>query len=154
MDLGCGLGLTGVAAARRGAAVSMVDYDADALLFARFNVLQNLSPPAADRVTLALVDWRNEWGREMMDLVIGSDVVYERQQLVPLLRFLHQVVGPAGEAILAEPDREIGTSFLRITKDHGFAVEVTPATVERYGRTSTIRLLHLRRQADSMDESR
>ena len=48
LELGCGLGLSGIAAAAAGARVTMTDYDEDALLFARFNAALNLPDDFVD----------------------------------------------------------------------------------------------------------
>jgi SAM-dependent methyltransferase len=48
LEIGCGLGLAGVAAARAGAHVIFTDYEPDALKFARYNALKNLPPDSFD----------------------------------------------------------------------------------------------------------
>src|SRR5688572_13495466 len=55
LDLGCGMGLSGAAAAARGASVTFVDLEPAALLFARLN-----SIPFADRVRTRRLDWRTD----------------------------------------------------------------------------------------------
>ena len=70
LDLGCGLGLTGIAAAQAGAHVTMTDYDDDALLFARWNLRSNLTPSELSRVEVRKLDWRQPEGLGRFDMIL------------------------------------------------------------------------------------
>ena len=58
LDLGCGLGLTGIAAAAAGAEVLFTDYEEDALAFAEWNARTNLTAEAFARSSFRTADWR------------------------------------------------------------------------------------------------
>ena len=62
LELGCGLGLAGIAAAKAGAHVTLTDYDEDALMFARWNALTNLGASTAGRIRICSMDWRQAPG--------------------------------------------------------------------------------------------
>jgi predicted nicotinamide N-methyase len=81
IELGCGLGTTGIAAARRGWHVTFTDYDPEAVEFAGHNALRNGIP--AERVRAIHMDWRQPIA-ETFPWVLASDVLYERR-LHPLL---------------------------------------------------------------------
>ena len=81
IDLGCGLGTTGIAAALRGWHVTLTDYDPEAVEFAMHNAVRNGIP--ADRVRGIHMDWRQPIA-ETFAWVLASDVLYERR-LHPLL---------------------------------------------------------------------
>lgn len=142
LELGCGLGLAGIAAARAGANVTMTDYEEDALLFARYNVLSN---PAATLPSLVLFDWRAPVSLGLFDAIIGGDIVYERRNFAPVLAVIRSMLKPAGYAVLTDPDRGIGRDFLAFASSEGFHVETMSATVTRRGREATITRNLLRR---------
>src|SRR5437763_3954929 len=75
LDLGCGMGLAGTVAARLGMRVLFADREAPALLFARLNSL-----PDAARIRTRRLNWRTDRLPERFDLIIGADILYERQQ--------------------------------------------------------------------------
>ncbi len=91
LELGCGLGLAGIAAARAGATVTLTDIDPDALLFAAENTALNLEPGQRERVTISPMDWRAPGPQAQFDLVIGADIVYERRFFEPLLAMLSRM---------------------------------------------------------------
>jgi len=145
LDLGCGLGLTGIAAARRGASVVFADYEEDAVRFARWNARMNLRAADFARCAFRVADWREPGALESFDIVLGADIVYERRHFAPLLQSLHATVGDGGEAWLAEPDRALGSDFIALARADGWTVDVNEIMVERRGRSSCVRIALIRR---------
>jgi len=123
LELGCGLGLAGIAAARAGAEVTMTDFEPDALLFAAKNAARNLEPHQMARVTIREMDWRSPALDAKYDIVIGADILYERRFFAPLRTLLEQAVSPAGVVLLAEPDRAVGRAFFAEAAAAGWSVE-------------------------------
>ncbi len=74
IDLGCGLGLAGIAAALRGWHVTFTDYDPEAVQFAAHNAQRNAIPP--ERIRALFMDWRDPVA-ETFPWVLASDVLYE-----------------------------------------------------------------------------
>ena len=144
LDLGCGLGLTGVAAAAAGAHVLFTDYEEDALAFATWNAEENLAPDAFARCSFRVGDWRTPEEFGAFDLVLGADIVYERRNFVPLLACLRATVHPGGEAWLAEPDRTLGYDFFALARADRWHVDLEVRTIERRGRIATVRIACLR----------
>ncbi len=138
LEVGCGLGLAGIAAAKAGANVTMTDYEEEALMFAEVNVTANLSPEERARVALRHLDWRTPPSGEQYELVIGSDVVYERRNFAPLLALLRQVLVPGGYALLTEPGRRIGADFFAVAAAEGFTVSLSTADRCTEGGTITV----------------
>jgi predicted nicotinamide N-methyase len=107
VELGCGLGLPSLAAARAGADVLATDLEADALeLLQRSAALNDLE------VRTELVDWSEpeqlvELGP--FDLVLAADVLYERSSVAHLLSLLPRL---APEALIADPGRPASPAFL------------------------------------------
>ena len=109
LELGCGLGLVATAAARAGFAVTATDYYEDALLFARTNVWHNTGRAIATRH----VDWRDfpdDLGR--FDLVIASDVLYERAYAELVAAALDATIALGGRGLIADPGRVAAPAFV------------------------------------------
>ena len=143
LELGCGLGLAGIAAAQAGARVVMTDYEEDALEFARFNAATNLDAEELSRVTFRCMDWRNAEIRETFDIIMGADIAYERRNFEPLLSLARRSLRPGGAFLLTDPDRDIGRDFIRLAGSGGFSVSEQPLRVNHRGREVTVILSEL-----------
>jgi len=107
LELGCGLGVPSIAAARAGAEVLATDADPDALALLDRNAEANDAP-----LETALIKWSEADAlleRGPFDLVLASDVLYERTSVVPLLELLPRL---APEALIADPGRAPAEPFL------------------------------------------
>jgi len=110
LDLGCGLGVPGVQAAGLGAAVTFVDFEADALAFAKWNAAAQ--PGCEIPPTTQQVDWALGGVSGSFDLILLSDVTYHRNHHAPLRRQLASALADGGCVLHADPLRELSTSFL------------------------------------------
>jgi predicted nicotinamide N-methyase len=119
LELGCGLGLVGVAAALQGARVLCTDYEPDALAFARHNARCN----AARGIRFRLVDWRQPVLRRRYDYVLASDVIYEARNFGPLVALLQRFLARGGAAIFSEPGRPNAIPFFALLRQRGFIYE-------------------------------
>lgn len=109
VELGCGLGLPTLAAANAGFDVTATDYYEDALRFSRRNAVSNLGRDIATR----LVDWcafPDDLGR--FDLVLASDVLYERRYAPVVAQAVLRSLAPDGVALVADPGRAALEGFL------------------------------------------
>lgn len=107
VELGCGLALPSIAAARAGAEVLATDEAVEALALAERNADAN-----DVRLTTALADWSKPdelLSRGPFDVVLAADVLYERASVAPLLALLPRL---APEAWLADPGRPAAGVFL------------------------------------------
>jgi predicted nicotinamide N-methyase len=107
VELGCGLAVPSIAAARAGASVLATDVAPEALALARRNARAN-----GVRIETAAIDWakRGELARRgRFDLVLAADVLYERSAVAALLGLLPRL---ASEALLADPGRPAAGAFL------------------------------------------
>jgi predicted nicotinamide N-methyase len=138
LELGCGLGLAGIAAARAGARVTMTDYEVDALLFARYNAERNLEREQRARIEFALLDWRDPADLGRYDVIIAADVIYERRNFIPLLHLIDTSLAAGGVAHFADPDRSIGKSFRGEALSLGFTVAEHTSLVDIQGKTHSI----------------
>ena len=104
LDLGCGLGLTAMVGQGLGARVTAVDYEEEALRFARKNAATNGVPqPFWRRPAVAAGCMARVW---------GGDIMYEKRFVAPVLHFLDRALAPDGAAWVAEPGRTVYEAFL------------------------------------------
>jgi predicted nicotinamide N-methyase len=102
LELGCGVGLVATAAARAKFAVTATDYYTDALLFTSFNVARNSGREPVVRE----LDWRSvpaDLGR--FDVVVASDVLYEKHYPSLIADVIARALAPGGTALIADPGR-------------------------------------------------
>ncbi|MDG3007157.1 class I SAM-dependent methyltransferase [Paludisphaera mucosa] len=124
LELGCGLGLGGLAAMALGFRVSFSDYDPAAFGFIRRSVAENGFP--AERATTLLLDWR-EPPDARYPRIIAADVLYEKK-LVPLVAgVLARMLAPGGEALLTTPYRASAEAFPQAAAAVGLVSESEPA---------------------------
>jgi predicted nicotinamide N-methyase len=108
LEVGCGLGLAGVAALAVGLRVTFSDYDATATRFAAANARLN-GFTAFDTLQL---DWRYPPATLRARVVLASDLVYEMRNVEPLVGLIRQVLAPGGLCLLTDQDR-VPSHFLR-----------------------------------------
>ena len=114
LELGCGLGLPSVAAARGGARVVATDGAPDAVAYAAHNLALN-----GLRGDVAVADWHDAPALARggpFDLVLAADVLYLRRNVEQLLRLLPGLVAPDGEVWLADPGRNGAREFLAVAR--------------------------------------
>jgi predicted nicotinamide N-methyase len=107
VELGCGLGVPSLAAARAGAEVLATDTEPQAL-----ELLVRNAAASGVRIETARVEWGKPEElieRAPFDLVVGADVLYERPSVAQLLKLLPRL---APEAWIAEPGRPAAEPFL------------------------------------------
>ena len=107
VELGCGLAVPSLTAARAGAAVLATDECPEALELVERNAALN-----DVRIETAAVDWKTPGElitRAPFDLVLAADVLYERPSVAQLLSLLPRL---APEAWIADPGRTAGGVFV------------------------------------------
>ena len=118
VELGCGLAVPGIAAARADAVVLATDSDAEALELVAENARAN-----GVTVETAVVDWGEPdelISRGPFDLVLAADVLYERASVAVLLSLLPRL---APEVWLADPGRPPADAFLEEARRRHWGVE-------------------------------
>ncbi len=124
VELGCGLGLASIVAALGGARPLATDWSELAVRATADNARRN-----GVHVETAVVDWTQAEdlvARGPFELVLASDVLYEKRNVPVLLDLLPQLVGLGGEVWLADPGRAPAEAFLVQIAHEGFTVTSTP----------------------------
>lgn len=143
LELGCGIGLVSLAAARAGFRVLATDYYADALEFTAANARRH----GLNRLDTRLVDWRklpNDLGT--FDLVAASDVLYEQSQAGWIAAALAAALAPDGLGLLSDPGRRTAEAFVVECDRRGLAARPLErvATVDA-GTRLTVSVFEIRR---------
>ena len=116
LELGCGLGLVSIAATLAGARVTATDWSTEALRFTTDNAARN-----GVHIHTALVDWSAPdpiVSRAPWQLVLASDVLYERRNVAQMIDLLPRLVDETGEVWIADPGRQTSMDFLdRASRD-------------------------------------
>lgn len=144
VELGCGLGIVGLAGLANGLDLVFTDYVQEAVEAAIANAQRNGYPQARG----ALLDWRcpPDW---QVPLILAADVLYERQSHLPLLKTLTKLLTSDGEAWIGEPGRSVSQEFIELAVNHSFSVACCDASfrslpIDSY-KLNQFRLLRLTR---------
>ncbi|HYC01432.1 MAG TPA: methyltransferase domain-containing protein [Candidatus Limnocylindrales bacterium] len=143
LDLGCGLGLSGLAAARAGAEVVFADYLDEPLKF----VGATVDAGSIEGARVVRLDFTRDRLDERFDVILAADVVYEPSQYAPLAEFLAAHLADDGRILLTESLRADARIFLAGMKDLGFDDRVRPLWVHEEGRRERTWLHELQRRA-------
>jgi predicted nicotinamide N-methyase len=121
LELGCGLGLPAIVAAKLGAAVIASDFHPDAGGWCLANA-------AANGVALQFhpCDWQTPPAWEPFDLVLGSDLIYERRHIPALVACVDQLCAPHGLALLADPGRDGLPQLTDALQTRGWQINLIP----------------------------
>ena len=109
LDLGCGLGLTGIVAARKGGRVVFADKEPAALAFAAVNAQRN---DCRDWETRPL-DFTSDVLDQQFMLILGAEILYDRPTFPVLVTFLERHLAPHGRALLADAKTDQHEGVLR-----------------------------------------
>jgi predicted nicotinamide N-methyase len=101
LEVGCGLGLPGIAALSVGLRVTFSDCDATALRFASDNAQLN----GFDDFDTLQMDWRHPPTDRAFPLILASDLIYEIRNVAPLVALIKQMLQPDGVCLLTDQDR-------------------------------------------------
>lgn len=139
LELGCGLGLSGVAAGFLGGDVLMTDYLPAPLKLAELN--WRINHDAAPQCQI--LDWRNPDPAMASDILLASDVAYEARSFEPLIAAFKTLLKPSGKIILSEPGRQLAKTFTDSFEQAGFQAEVSVIPVEYRGMITKVRVYEM-----------
>ena len=123
LELGCGIGLASLVLARRGARITACDHHPLAEDFLRQNAELNGLPP----ITFLNAPWLGPnplLGR--YDLIIGSDLLYERDHAALLAGFIDHHANPDAQVLIADPGRGYVSPFSALLTAQGYVRTAQP----------------------------
>jgi len=128
LEIGAGLALASLVIHRRGGDITVTDWHPLTEDFLHQNLQSNgLGPLPYQAGNWALDDASGASGLGRFDLIIGSDVLYERQQPAQLARFIDQHASAEAEVIIVDPDRGNRSAFCREMAALGYGLTMAPA---------------------------
>lgn len=122
LEVGCGLALSSMVLKRRGADISASDYHPLAEAFLERNARCN----GLDPIAYLDLDWARPDPRHgPFDLIIGSDVLYERGHAALLAALLQKLAMPSAQIVISDSGRGQRASFTSALVDQGYAAHRT-----------------------------
>ncbi|MBI4214216.1 MAG: GNAT family N-acetyltransferase [Chloroflexi bacterium] len=142
LDLGCGLGACGFAAAHLGARVTFLDWEPRALEIVRASAREQDLPP--EMLEFVVADWRDPPALERFELIIGADLLYEKRNAEAVADFLSRYLQPGGQAWIVDPGRPYARLFPTQARIQGIHLTAREVLVPK-GRGPGITLLRMRK---------
>ncbi len=143
LELGCGLGLAGLAGVAAGLDVTFSEYDDAPLRFVARSLAANGFGP--ERARTARLDW-NDPPADWYGLILGADVLYERSHIEPIARLLGRLLAPGGRALFGGTYRIAAEAFPEALRPHGLRCTTEPLALrDPQGRPIDGTLWHVRR---------
>ena len=139
LEIGAGLGLPSIVAAKLGADVCVSDYLPEAVDFSRKNFEKNNL--TAD---FQILDWRTPDKSFAADIVLAADVAYEKRMFEYLPLAFKAFCKPNGTILLSEPNRGLAQFFLQNLHNQGFEVEKITIPVTLFNFEHTINVLKIK----------
>ncbi len=142
IELGCGIGVVGIAGLLAGIDVTFTDRVELAVATAVENARRN----GFAGVKAFALDWADPPPAKYTH-VLASDVLYDRELHLPLLHAVMALLGEGGECWIGDPGRSAAHSFLGLDALQGFDVKLfDSAARESSGiKTGAFRLFRLKR---------
>jgi predicted nicotinamide N-methyase len=120
LELGCGLGLSSLVLQHRRADITASDHHPLAESFLQHNAHLNHLPEVSYRdLPWEIAD--AQLGK--FDLIIGSDVLYERDHATLLTAVLQRHARPNAEVLITDPGRGNSAAFTRAMRVQGYTMD-------------------------------
>lgn len=118
LELGCGMALSSLLLNRRGGDITATDYHPEAGYFLQKNTRLNED----DDIPYFRADWdETRFDHGLFDLIIGSDVLYDRSKLPALARFIENHALSRCEVVVVDPGRKQQGRFNQQMSNYGFS---------------------------------
>jgi predicted nicotinamide N-methyase len=142
LEIGAGLGVVGIYAALLGHQVTISDINEDALQFARANAALN----NVRNLEVRKIDWNDFTFTETYDVIVGSEIVYDRKSYPALVQFLLRTLQPGGMIFLAK-NAELHAPAFFVELTQFFEFKQTTQTIHSDGESQQIVLYAIRPKA-------
>ncbi|RXI28590.1 class I SAM-dependent methyltransferase [Aliarcobacter trophiarum] len=120
LEVGCGIGLSSLILNKLDADITATDYHPEAESFLDINTELNND----DEIPFVRVDWNKIYSEKLgkFDLIIGSDLLYERDHVELLSSFINAHTKNKCTVILANPNRGHQAKFNKEMENYGFTL--------------------------------
>ena len=128
LEIGCGIALASLVLQRRATDITATDHHPAVGEFLAQNVVLNGGP----EIPFVRTGWDDpDCGMGQFDLIIGSDLLYERDHAAALSAFINRHARPTCDIVIVDPGRGSGGRFSRLMVGFGFtAGRGAPAPVD------------------------
>lgn len=117
LEVGCGIGLTSLMLNKRLADITATDYHPEVESF----LLENIELNGGKVIPFFRIGWADEEsGLGKFDLILGSDLLYERGHVELLSAFIQQHANPECEVVLVDPGRGYHARFSKTMVNLGY----------------------------------
>jgi len=117
LEVGCGIGLTSLMLNKRLADITATDYHPEVESF----LLENIELNDGKVIPFYRTGWADEdCGLGKFDLILGSDLLYERGHVELLSAFIQQHANPECEIVLVDPGRGYHARFSKRMVNLGY----------------------------------
>ncbi len=116
LELGCGLAIPSLVLGSCRISVTATDLHPDVPVF----LARNCSRNKIGSLQFQNIDWRVP-GEERWDIILASDVLYDKLQPAALLSFLNCQLADGGSILLADPGRPYWESFVKTMRLSGWS---------------------------------
>jgi 2-polyprenyl-3-methyl-5-hydroxy-6-metoxy-1,4-benzoquinol methylase len=127
LEIGAGMGVTGLFLGAFGYKITVTEYEEDALELLRMNVEHN----GLDTVTVKKLDWNDPHLTETYDVICGSELIFNVTFIEPIIKLFRKYLRPEGTVFLAhDVRRRCMLQFIEMI--HGkYEIENVPKTMKR-----------------------
>lgn len=130
LDLGCGLGLSGIAAAKAGGQVTFVDHLEEPLEFVR----ASLAHEALEATAVTRADFTTDSLGLRFDIILAADIVYDPADYRALVDFLDSHLQASGTILLTETLRADARRVIEMLGGCGMKVATEAIWIDEDGR--------------------
>lgn len=120
LELGCGVGLVGIAGLMAGLQVTFSDLVPAAVQLS----LQNAADNACGRGAGMVIDWCHPPDRRF-DLLLASDVLYDAENHQPLLTTIDTMLADGGMVWIGDAGRANTPRFIQLARQSGWQVQLS-----------------------------
>lgn len=97
LEIGAGMGITGLFLGAFGYKVTVTDREEDALELLQMNVRQN----GLNTVSVSRLDWNNPDLTQKYDIICGSELIYKESSIGPVMNLFQKYLLPRGMVFIA-----------------------------------------------------
>ena len=143
LEMGCGMALSSLLLNSRNADITATDYHPEVANFLSDNVNLN----HGKHIPFLRTSWLNEDdGLGEFDLLIGADLLYERQHVKQLADFIHRHAKPSCEIIIVDPGRGHHAPFSARMIELGYShSQYKPALIDGIKQSAKTQILTYKR---------
>jgi len=124
LEVGCGIGLTSLVLNHRHADITATDYHPEVEGFLNSNTLLNHD----EKIPFVRTGWSDKVSDlGLFDLIIGSDILYERDHVNMLASFIEQHANDKCKVIIVDPGRGHHAKFSKVMVTLGYHLNQSKA---------------------------